>query len=89
MISVLGDTDGFVFVTLSSHDLHWMHPNSICDFLVSFLVSQLLINQNLILIGNIFTLIWNMIESASSQTSPSVLPQKSVKNPLSKKKSIY
>lgn len=65
----------FLPVTLSSPDLHWMHPNT-PDFLVSFLISQLLINQMLILIGNIFSLIWKIIEKYLIQASPSVLSKK-------------
>lgn len=74
---ILWGTDGFFPVTLSSPDLRWMHPNT-PDFLVSFLVSQLLINQMLVLIGNIFSLIWKMIERGLTWASPSVLPKKPV-----------
>lgn len=63
-----------------------MHPNT-PDFLVSFLISQLLINQMLILIGNIFSLIWKIIEKDLIQASPSVLPKKD-KTPVSKKNHI-
>lgn len=75
--SILWGTNGFFPVTLSSPDLRWMHPNT-PDFLVSFLVSQLLINQMLVLIGNIFSLIWKMIERDLAWASPSVLPKKPV-----------
>lgn len=84
--SILWGADGLFPVTLSSHDLYWMLPNNTPDFLVSFLVSQLLINHILILIGNIFSLIWKMIERALTQASPPVLPNKTVwQNPLFKK----